>query len=260
MRDSFWDDYDLFVENIRSSSYKLFPNNLKRWLALLEADPDVGPVTSSLEADFDFANWYKTGEKTMSSMVGSASLEWPIETKARLGAQLSLMRAFSTHQIEIWNFASTFMGDPGDFDQTTYAIVSEFFQPLQRELRGYLQRALTPPASNPLRSAPAADRTVRLDHNSTAYAEAIDALNKVRDAVAASNDYYDQDDKGQRLAELEASKDLLKGPRVSVTVFQAVTVGCLKYLGERFVEGIIGTLVTTAIVALAALVGIHLLA
>ena len=99
---------------------------------------------------------------------------------------------------------------------------------------------------------------VQFDHNSAVYKDAIASLNRVRDAVAESNEYSDLEDKAQRLYELDASNTLLKAGRARVEVLQALTMKCLRYLADKFVEGIVSVVIGTAIIALVTLMGLQL--
>jgi hypothetical protein len=95
---------------------------------------------------------------------------------------------------------------------------------------------------------PASDRFVRLDHNSAAYAGAIDAGNELIQAVRESNTYSEQDspDKEQRLAELEAGYRLLSAERVNPHYAKSILLGVLAYLVGKFADEPIGELARVA--------------
>ncbi len=255
MLESFWDDYDLLADNIESSGQKFFANNLARWFLLLGSDPVIAATLARLEHSMNFKEWYAECERTMGGMVGSGTLEWPLETKQRLGAHLFLMRSFSTHDIEVWDFASTFLYSQNHFDAMTADIIDQIFQPLRRELRQFLERATSQSVGQPS-EIPASDRTVSIDHNAPEFKASSYALDKVEQAIVTSNVYDDPVDKEQRLAELSAGKKLLSSVRVRVQAIQTVLLRCLKYLAEKFIDNAVGILAMAALTALATLLGI----
>jgi|HubBroStandDraft_5_1064220.scaffolds.fasta_scaffold60684_2 hypothetical protein len=262
MLEEFWDEYDLLADNAASASYKLIPNALKRWLSLLDGELIVSNEIAPLESSADFEKWLADCEATQGSMLGSAILAFPIKKEEWLGSHLFLIRKAAADESIAIDIGHTFLTTENGFDAMVREFQYQVFSPLRVELRRYLERKLASiqaPAQN-TNTVPASDRVVRLDHNSNTYTEAIQALNRVRDAVAESNEYADQDDKGQRVAELDASLVLLDSPQVRVSVVQTLVIRCLKYLGDKFVEGIVAVLVSAAIAALAAIFGFHLLA
>lgn len=261
MFENFFDDYDEFAGQVTNASYRLIANALQRWLGLLDENPLAAKQLEPLENSMDFDKWYADCEATQGGMIGSAKLTFPLEKDKRLGAQLFLMRKAAADEDGAVDIGHTFLSTDSNFEANVREFQAQIFEPLRQELRTYLQRHMQDKAQpeQPSTMAPASDRVVPLDHNSNAYKDAIASLNAVRDSVAASNEYDDEADKGQRLAELDAAKTLLSAPRVRASAMRAVAVPCLKYLGEKFVEGVIAVAVTTAIVALAALFGYHLL-
>lgn len=90
------------------------------------------------------------------------------------------------------------------------------------------------------RSLPASDRTVSIDHNSASFKKTITSLESLEETVRGSNDYGDEEDKGQRLAEISAGRQLLQSPRVSPGAVKAVLSGTLIYLAEKFANAPIG--------------------
>jgi hypothetical protein len=102
----------------------------------------------------------------------------------------------------------------------------------------------------------AAERAVELDHRAPEYQRATSALDAVTDAVRQSNDYAtsNPEDREQRLAELEASKELLKPKKTRLHAVLAVATSVLLYLADHFAGGVIGDLASEALAALKALI------
>jgi hypothetical protein len=106
--------------------------------------------------------------------------------------------------------------------------------------------------------APAADRYVPLNHNSAAYRDAIESLDRVYEAVRRDNGYgeLDPEDREQRLRELEAGKTLFQAPRIGVAAAKTLVVATLVYLAAKFGDATIGIAAEAAINAVRALLGI----
>jgi hypothetical protein len=78
-------------------------------------------------------------------------------------------------------------------------INNQVFSPLVRDLRRHIVRVATPVADAQA-EVPASDRTVRLDHNSRSYQDAIDAVDRLEELVRNANNYDDIEDKDEKLA------------------------------------------------------------
>ena len=102
----------------------------------------------------------------------------------------------------------------------------------------------------------AAEQTVELDHSAPEYQRATSALGAVTEAVRKSNGYAssEPEDREQRLAELEAAKELLKPKRARLGALLAVVMPVLLWLADHFAGGVIGDLASEAVAALKALI------
>jgi hypothetical protein len=102
---------------------------------------------------------------------------------------------------------------------------------------------------------PAADRTVSLDHNSQSYREAVERLEELTKSVRQLNDYSDQEDKEQRIAELTSGRMLLSATRVRAAALWAVLNAPLRWFAEKFSGAIVGQLAAALFKILQHLVG-----
>jgi hypothetical protein len=100
---------------------------------------------------------------------------------------------------------------------------------------------------------PAADRFVRLDHNSKHYRDALKDLEQLVCAIEAANNYEDTEDKEQRLAELSAGRRLLAAVRIRARLVWRVLAVPIVWIIEKFAEGFIGEVGKTALQSLRAL-------
>jgi hypothetical protein len=114
---------------------------------------------------------------------------------------------------------------------------------MEAELRRYLEKQLA--------TVPAADRLVPLNHNSQQYTVTIEAADEVEKTIREANDFLDQEEKEQRIAEVSAVRRLLQAARVRV---EAVVV-LLKPLAEQARTKLRDTIVGMAINKFLALLG-----
>jgi hypothetical protein len=105
------------------------------------------------------------------------------------------------------------------------------------ELRRYLEREIA--------TVPAADRVVPLDHNSPSYREIVDDLERLENALRSSNEYSDETEKGQRIAEVSASRRLLEAGQVRVEALVAL----LRPVIVQFTTKVKDNLITAAALA-----------
>src|SRR6266446_4747569 len=193
--DDLFDEYDALTNDVQGSRHEFFESNLKRWFGFLDQTYLFARTVLQLENLVDFDSWYKQCLSTMQSMVGSATLVWPPQPRKQLGLKLLLCRRFSDGQIHPTDFCTNFMYSSGRYDDMVSDIVSQIFSPTASELRRLLRReAKQSNVPSPVVDVPASDRIVRLDHNSPAFSETVEALEKVEQAVNAANDYEDAED------------------------------------------------------------------
>jgi hypothetical protein len=102
----------------------------------------------------------------------------------------------------------------------------------------------------------AAEKTVDLDHGAPEYQKAVSALSGVTEAVRQNNEYAssEPEDREQRVAELEAGKELLKPKRVRIAALVGLLLPALTYLATKFADAAIGEAASEAMTALKALI------
>jgi hypothetical protein len=169
-------------------------------------------------------------------IAGPGNLKWPDDWEKALGMRLLLFRAFSEgrQDRDIAGFGFQHINVGNNLNDNAHAVIDQIFRPMARELRRYLERTIG--------EVPAADRFVKLDHNSAAYHEAIQSLEDLKKTLREANDYPDPEDKDQRIAELSAVQRLLKAVRVRVSAVVTLIGSGLRYLASHF----IGTAIDTA--------------
>lgn len=255
MNGDFWEDYDLRIQQVNLANYKTFSDRIRMWLKVLDSDQDARSETSRLESLVDLSAWREERDATIGGMIGSGQLQWPEQDENRLGMQLKLVRQWASSLDAAVNFSMDFFGET-KYDDAVRDLIQQIFLPLTDDLKRHLSRLGRSPAPQPV--APASDRIVPLNHNSSQIGDALTAVTNVKTALEATNDYEDHDDKEQQIAELTAGESLLKAAKARVAAIKIVLIHCLKYIGEKFADHAIGALVTLAITALLAVFGIHI--
>jgi len=97
---------------------------------------------------------------------------------------------------------------------------------------------------------------VSFDHNSPDYLETVRALENLEQAVQQSNDYPDQEDKEQRLAELSAGRRTMQAVRARAEVIITLLYRSVLYLAKKFADTAIGLLAVGTIALLGRLTGL----
>lgn len=230
-------EYDALTTDVAMSTYDTFRPNFQRWFDLLEETPSFAMVVAHLERDLNFKEWWdRTSER---DEYGNTVLTWPKGTDGRLGMQLKTYRAFLEGKPDVLGFHATFLRstDSRVFDIMLGDVRQQVFDPMARDLRRrFVQAAQAEEAGE----IPASDRVVTINHNAPEFAEATAALDSVAEAVRSANDYGDDADREQQLAEITASKGLFASARVRAQAVIAVLGKCLQYLMKKFADNAIG--------------------
>lgn len=245
------DEYDSLTNDVMASNYTNHTFSLKRWFFYLDNHPVFSGQVKSLIDAVDFKKWYEDGKKTMTGMVGSGTLEWPLDTKSRLGFQLSLFRSFAEEETDVGDFCSYFMYTGSRYEDMVREVNDQYFRIMARDLRKLLKSE--PKQAN----IPASDRYVTLDHNSADYKKVIAVLTDLINKVETNNEFKVSDPEAQErtVTELNVSKALLSAKTITtgaVTFISMVFV----YLVSKFADGIIGAIAGEGYQLLKTLMGI----
>ena len=105
---------------------------------------------------------------------------------------------------------------------------------------------------------PASDRVVSLDHNSKAYQGAVDAVDKVIEAVAGDNEYGSEspEEKEAVVGALGAARKLLDAVEVRISAVQTILLPPLQYIADNFSKGAVAALGAAAVAAVMKLFGL----
>jgi DNA end-binding protein Ku len=112
-------------------------------------------------------------------------------------------------------------------------LADQILGPMTRERRG-LEKRDGPNA------VPASDRTVRLDHNSPKYSEAMGSLQELEQALNETNLYEDPEEKEQHVAQVSAARRLLQSTKVRVIAVSTLLTPVVVAIVKKFFDTTLG--------------------
>jgi hypothetical protein len=249
-------EYDGLASAVANANHAFYQQRLGQWFSFIDETPNFARVVSTLESLNDFEGWYRDLEARQKNHgMGGALLNFPRDRNADLGMQITLFRRMADGKIQAAIFAHTFISPHEKSISANLRDLSlQLFVPMAQSLRRRLEQTSSDLPIPFL--VPASDRTVNLDHNAPEYAEADAALEKVEQALKETNDYDDQADKEQRIAEISAGRRLLQASKASVEALFAVIRRPLSYVAKKFVDNWIGAAATAALALIGRLTGL----
>ena len=243
---AFLNVYDELRLNLIGARYEFIPEHLRSWFEHLDETPGVAQLIQNLQHGLDLLEWYEAAKQTYLDPDG-AKLRWPKERDKAVGMKLLLLRAFATEKIDVAEFGAMFIPSGESLNLNASAVMNQIFSPFAGELRRSLERHLS--------GIPASDRTVRLDHNTSEYREADEALEQVERALKGVNDYPDPEDKEQKIAEVAAARKLLTAIRIRPAAVWGLIGSGLTYLAATFLNTGLGQAAKLAWEKIGALIG-----
>ena len=251
--EDFESEYSDLARDVVAAGHQTYEYKLRDFVSFLDQSEWSRARVGQLESTADFHNWYDRCKQSTGGMVGSGTLDWARDRTRRLGQQLALFRHLSEQENAYLLFARSFLYAGRRFDENVHAINSQFFEPFVRDLLKDLKR--NAPVETKGLQVPASDRIVRLDHNSPAYRDTIDILEKVERTTAESNMLAaeDPEERDRVVAELSAGRRLLQAVRVRSAVLWTLLSGVLLWLLKKFADQAFAPVIKRAIEFLAKL-------
>ncbi len=122
-----------------------------------------------------------------------------------------------------------------------------------KESYGHTEDPQTPTST----TAPASDRIVEFTDNQEGLLDAKAKTDEALEAVKALNDPGHFDEEVERvIREVESGRALLESQQVNIDLVERLLFEGLSWLGKRFADNAVNAVITTAIIAVAALLGI----
>jgi len=236
--------YDDLTGEVMRASMVFLPEHLTNWFNALDTTAAVAPVIQELQAGLDFRAWRR--EHEVGKRLGPhKGITWPEEPEKRLGMKLLIFRAVAAGDAGyIAGLAHAYIpSSDSNIERSAKRFIDQVFRPMASELRNYLEQKAS--------GAPAADRTVPLNHNNPDYREMIGAADELERTIAEANDFESVEEKGQRVAEVSATKRLLQAARVRV----AAVIELLRPLAEQVKGKLKDTLIAMVVLKFLALLG-----
>lgn len=149
---------DIFAEinnvvlDLQASQLQTYERPFKK-LAQLLKHPDLEPYNNDLVANLDLDIFLEKSEQSASSMVGSATLDWPEDPREELGLTLLLIWKLAADPNSIVNFSINFFYSGNKIISNIHALTSQLIIPFIRDYKNYIQSKgipqtmLTPPLS-----------------------------------------------------------------------------------------------------------------
>ena len=254
--DEFEAEYSDLADDVSRANYTTYEQKLRDFIAHIDSCDWAKARASQLAPGFDFTSWYNDARESVGSMVGSGTLNWVADRKVRLGQQLALFRHFSANDDAYINFASDFMYAGSRFDDMIREINGQLFEPFARDLLKDIFKHS--PLETKAAEVPASDHIVPIDHNSSAYRQLENNLEALERAVQTSNALGAEspDERDRVVAEISATRRILKAARARMEAVCALIVPSLKWIGSKIADNAVQIAITAVVAALAAMFGI----
>lgn len=126
------------VMDLRRADSNSFGRHIKKLSRLLHSE-SLNTLTQQLTAGVDFNAWLEAGHSTQGGMVGSATLEWPENTKDELGTVILLIDHFAENPDKAVYFAHTFYYNGSDITSNLQSMAGQIIVPFCRDYIDYIK-------------------------------------------------------------------------------------------------------------------------
>lgn len=128
------------VLDLQNSQLQTYERPLKK-LAQLLRHSDLEPYNEELTKEVDLETFIAESEKTGGSMVGSAQLLWPDNTKKTMGLTLLLIERFANEPHYATSFSHQFFYSGAKIIAGIHALTGQLIIPFVRDYKKYVQSA-----------------------------------------------------------------------------------------------------------------------
>lgn len=126
------------VLDLQASQYQTFERPLKK-LAQLLSHPELESFNKQLTEGLDLEAFINESEKTGGSMLGSAQLAWPDDTREVLGLTLLLIKKIAENPNYAVNFGNHFFYSGKKLIAGIHSMTSQLIIPFARDYKNYVQ-------------------------------------------------------------------------------------------------------------------------
>jgi len=128
------------LEELTQVSHQNINNVLKQYFTSINPISDVGETLISIVPKMDFEEWYQHAMDSRGGMLGSGSMEWPINVEERLSLQYQLIQSMANDSIDVSDFAFDFTHQGSNINDSNRAFVSQVIAPFHKDML----RVITP--------------------------------------------------------------------------------------------------------------------
>jgi len=257
-----WEDFEAeyrdLADDVANANFKTYEQKLRDFLAHIDSCDWASKRVAEFAPNFDFDAWYNGSLKTVGSMVGSGNLAWAQDRTERLGQQFAVFRHFAQQEGAYIDFCHKFMYAEGGFDGLIDEVNEQLFEQFSRDLLKDLFKHS--PLETKSLDIPASDRIVPVDHNSPAYQQVDTNLATLEEHLRVSNSLAENSpsEHDQALAELSASRRLLKAVQVRIELLKQLLLPALRWIAKKSGEIAVGIAITAVLATLATLLGVSI--
>jgi len=122
------------LEEVSMASHQNIDDALKRYHYVIRPDSLVGTELAKVLPNTDFDKWYEDAKSTQGGMVGSARLNWPLDTSERVSLQYKLLTNIVEGKINLIDFTFTFTYEDNNFDANNAAFVERVLYQFHNDL------------------------------------------------------------------------------------------------------------------------------
>lgn len=128
-------EYDAVADDVLSADYSSFDSKLKRLVHLLKNHPYLLYVNDTALPSVEFSRWYENACKSVKGMVGSGTLDWPVDRKEHLSMRLRLLEYMAQGNVDAPNLCSKFMYAGNQFDDCVSKVNEQIIESFVRDYR-----------------------------------------------------------------------------------------------------------------------------
>lgn len=132
------------ISDFRNSPFQSAELLIGRFVRHLNEEPLAGFLSAVLPEP-NFAEWLSQSGATVGSMVGSGTLDWPINRAERVAMQIAVCRAIADETLRFIDFVHDYYYSGRSLSGHVDAFATKFLDPLLRDLTRLMESRPVPP-------------------------------------------------------------------------------------------------------------------
>jgi hypothetical protein len=127
-------DLEETISDFRQAPYQSSGSLLARLVHHIDEEPMAGFLSTTLPSR-NFDEWFANAQRTVGSMVGSGSLDWPVDRAQRIALQIALCRAIAASTVDLLTFVLHFYYTGNNLSANVNSFASHVLDPMLRDIR-----------------------------------------------------------------------------------------------------------------------------